>query len=83
MTSEQHLGGFKIIRYLLRFAGGSVDDIMDLKLCSCSCAHLDYSTDTLKTDIQVRTNWLSGSEAGFLSFYYLQLLLVSNVWSYI
>lgn len=56
-----------------------MDDFMDLKLGSCYCAHLDYSTDMLKTDIQVRTNWLSLSGAHFLSVYYLQLLLVSYV----
>lgn len=73
VMSEQHLGGSKLIHYLLCFAGGSVHDIMDLKLCSCSCAHLDYSTDMLKTHThtQVRTNWCSQSGAGFLLVYYL------------
>lgn len=57
--SEQHVGDFKLIHHLSCFAGGSVNDFIDLKLCSCSCALLDYSTDMLKEDVQERANGLS------------------------
>lgn len=46
--------GFKLIYHLLCLAGGSVNDFIDLKLWSYSCALLDYSIDKLQTDMQVR-----------------------------
>lgn len=59
MTAEKAVGIFKLIHCLSCFAGGSVNDFIDLKLCPCYCALLDYFIDMLKTDMQVRTNGLS------------------------
>lgn len=52
--SKQHVRNFKLIHHLSSFAGGSVNDFVDVKLCSCSCALLDYTTDVLKKDTQMR-----------------------------
>lgn len=52
--SKQHVRNFKLIHHLSSFAGGSVNDFIDVKLCSCSCALLDYTTDVLKKDTQMR-----------------------------
>lgn len=47
MMSEQHVGDFKLIYHLSCFAGRSVNDVIDLKLNSCTCALLDYSIDNV------------------------------------
>lgn len=52
--SKQHVGDFKLIYHLSSFAGGSANDFIDLKLCSCSCALLGFTTDALKKGTQMR-----------------------------
>lgn len=59
MMSTRRAGDFKLIHHLQRFAGGSVNDFIGPRLCSCSCALLDYSIDMLEKDVQVRANGLS------------------------
>lgn len=79
MMPKQHVGDFKLIHHLQCFAGGSVNDFIDPRLCSCSCALLDYSIDMLKKDVQVRANGLSRHEDWSFSVYSLQPLLVSSI----
>lgn len=68
---KQHGGDFKLTHHLQCFAGGSVNDFIDPKLCSYSCAFLDYSIDMLKKDVQVRANGLSRHQDWFFSVYSL------------